>query len=109
MADQSDRVEAPALFVGRGLGATPEKIEELTQRARQVEKMRPAKPAMPFSAVLERAASATDGKEEETLDPKEAKKRALPRKGPRPSLVHPSQREVYGREDGNEESVVLKG
>lgn len=111
MADDDDRrVELRIGLVGRGLGTTPERINELQRRALEAQKLDPVKPTREFSEVM--ADAATDGPDEEKLSEKEQKTRALPKKGPRPGLVHPAQRSVYGREreeDEEEDPVILKG
>jgi hypothetical protein len=56
---------------------------------------------------MEAKGAAPEGEEE--LSEKEKRRRALPKRGPRPALVHPAQREVYGREEEEEETVILKG
>ncbi len=107
MANDSGRVDPPALFVGRSLPPSPQSIEELTRQAQRVERMLPGKPTKPFASVLGDGAAKVQ--EAAPVDAKETKRRALPKKGPRPSLVHPAQREAYGRDGDTDEAVVLKG
>ena len=113
MADDGDRRVEPSVgLVGRGIGATPERINELQRRALEAEKLDRPKPAREFSAVMADVAADAPDPDEEELSLKEKKQRALPKKGPRPGLVHPSQRDVYGREregDEDEDPVILKG
>ena len=45
--------------------------------------------------------------EEENENKMEAE--AIPKKGPRPSLLHPSQRSSFGRSADSDEPIVLKG
>lgn len=96
----TDRVEPRTVLVGRGIGTTPESIDQLQKRSRQLEKLTRKKPKTKFGDLLAEPA------EEE---PNEAAATETPPKGPRPGLVHPSQRQVYGREDRTDESVILKG
>ncbi|MEE8408103.1 MAG: hypothetical protein V3T05_00730 [Myxococcota bacterium] len=108
MGESDDRrVEPRTSLVGRGIGTTPERIHEIQRRALEIEKLDRAKPTREFSAVMADVAAGMP--DEDELTEKEKKQRALPKKGPRPGLVHPSQRDVYGREDGEEDPVVLKG
>ncbi|OGQ84972.1 MAG: hypothetical protein A2289_12500 [Deltaproteobacteria bacterium RIFOXYA12_FULL_58_15] len=105
MGDDDNRVEPRLTLVGSGAGTTPERISEIEQRARQLEKASRPKPKKAFAAVM--AKKVADLVSEEVSD-KEKRRRSLPKKGPRPSLVHPVQREVFGR-DQNDEDVILKG
>ena len=80
------------------------RIRELEERAAQLEKISRPKPQKKFSAVLAKGRGAPA---EPT--PKEKKLQALPKKGPRPGLVHPGQRQTYGRGEDADDTVVLKG
>jgi hypothetical protein len=100
MVDEDRRVEARETLMGRGNATTPERIAEIQRRSEELAKLGRAKPSRAFSQVM--AATASD---EEDSTGKEKKLRKLPKSGPRPALVHPSQREVYGTED----DVILKG
>ncbi len=91
-------------MVGRGNATTPERIAELQQRAAEVERQSRPPPSRPFAQVL-----ATGQPAVRPESKKERRRKALPRRGPRPALVHPVQREVFGREDDVDEPVVLKG
>jgi hypothetical protein len=104
----SGRVEPRPVLVGMGIGSTstPERIAEIEQRAKQVEKLTRPKPTEEFSQVLARRGS---GRAAPQPTVKEEKLQALPKRGPRPSLVHPAQREVFGRDVDEDETVVLKG
>ena len=102
MADDDRRVEPKRLFVGSGYGTTPERIAEIQRRQVEMEKIRRPEPAQPFSSVL--AAKVTERAEEVEPDPEEV----LP-KGPRPGLSHPAQREVFGRLEEAEDSIIIKG
>jgi hypothetical protein len=96
------------MVVRSGNNATAEGIKELEQRRIQSERLARTKPATPFSDVLAKKQE----EQEEEPEPSEKEKRfaALPKKGPAPGLVHPAQRDAYGRDgDENEETVVLKG
>jgi hypothetical protein len=107
MADDDRRVEAKETLVGRGCGTTPERIAEIERRAAEVEKLGRPEPVKSFAEVMGEKGAEAEGEEE--LSEKETRLRALPKKGPRPALVHPSQREVCGREDEEEDPVILKG
>jgi len=105
----SGRIEPHTMLVGLGMGVTRERITELEERARQVEKQTRPKPTEAFSAVMSRRTVA-DAAAPHEPSAKEQKLEALPKKGPRPSLVHPAQRQAFGR-DGDEqaEPVIIKG
>ena len=107
MADDGDRrVEPRTLLVGRGSGATPEKIADLQRRVDEVERAHQLPPAKSFSAVLAKASS---DRSEGELSDKERKLGALPKTGPRPGLLHPSQRSMFGRVEETKDVIVLKG
>ncbi len=104
MADDR-RVEPRTVLVGRGM-TTPERIAELEQRAKDAEKVSRGKPTRAFSDVLGSAPTSTP----RVLNKKEQRLAALPKKGPTPGLVHPGQREAFGRDgEDSDETVVLKG
>jgi hypothetical protein len=107
VADDDRRVEAKATLVGRGNASTPERIAELQRQAAEIERSRPAKPpSKPFAEVM----AATAAERPAAAEPaKEKKRKSLPKKGPKPGLVHPAQREVCGREEEHDDEVVLKG
>ncbi len=106
MADEDDRrVEAKPTLVGRGSGTTPERIAEIQQRAAELERLGRRAPERSFAEVMGQTSLESDEEPSE----KEKKRRALPKKGPRPALVHPSQREVMGRGDEDDDPVILKG
>ncbi len=108
MADYDERrVEPRPSVVHSGNNATAQGIRDLEARRAQAERLARPKPTTPFSAVL--AKKATEAGEEPELTEKEKKLAALPKKGPPPGLVHPSQRDVYGRADEADDTVVLKG
>ncbi len=100
------RVEPRTVLVGMGNSATPERIAELERRAQEVERRTRKKPLRSFSQVL---AQHGKGAVEAPLSPKDEKYNALPKRGPRPSLLHPAQRDAFGREEEALEPVVLKG
>jgi hypothetical protein len=106
VADDDRRVEPRTVLVGRGSAATPEKIEEIRRRALEMEKLDRKKPAREFAAVIADLAEET---QDEDLSEKEKRQRALPKRGPRPGLLHPAQRDAYGREDDGEDPVIIKG
>lgn len=97
-----DRVETRVTLVGRGIGATPESIDELRKRARELEKLTRKKPTKRFGDLLGDAEEAGDSERDVEASP-----RSTP--APRPGLVHPSQRQVYGRDENSREAVILKG
>lgn len=102
----SDRVEPRTVLVGLGMGTTPERIQELEARARKLQHEARPKPQKPFSAVL---ALATQEGPAQPLSEKQQKHEALPKKGPRPALSHPGQRETFGRTSDGTDTVVIKG
>lgn len=102
----SRRVEPRTTLVGIGMGVTPERIAEIEHRRRELEKVSAARPERAFGEIL---SSRGDGAQVETPSVKQKKLQALPRKGPRPALVHPGQRQSYGREQASEDVVILKG
>ena len=104
MAEGDDwRVEARTVLVGMGMANTPERIADIERRQRQVDKATRPKPTKSFAAV----AAQKRGSAPKAVSAKQRKLESLPPKGPRPSLVHPGQREAFGRDD--DDTVVLKG
>jgi hypothetical protein len=99
MADDDIRVETRLNLVGRGSGTTPERIAELEARAKDMDRMR-RKPTPGFGALIK-------------VDAEPEKKPARPRKErkltatPKPGMVHPKQRETFGRND--DDDVIIKG
>lgn len=108
MAEDERRVEPRCLLVGSGAGTTPERIAEIEHRALKLERIGRAKPSRSFAEVLGKRKADSSEQQQEELSLKEVRRRALPRKGPRPSLVHPAHREVFGRNDEKRDPVVLK-
>jgi hypothetical protein len=107
MAEGDDRrVEARLGLTGRGLGATPERIADLQRQVAEIDKRHPTPPVKTFDKVMAEKGARAEAPVE-TL--KQKKLRALPKKGPKPGLKHPSQRRTYGREDETDEPVILKG
>jgi hypothetical protein len=107
MGEYDDRrVEPKTVLVGMGMGSTPERLGELEQRRRELEKLSRPKPTEAFEQVMARGRGPA---KVATSSAKEQKRQALPRKGPRPGLVHPDQRDAYGRDEAAEKTVVLKG
>jgi hypothetical protein len=109
MSDGDRRVSMKPLTVAGGMTATPEGIADLERRRAEIERTNRPPPTQPFSAHMKKKRA-----EQKAVDPvvseKEKKRQALPKKGPRPGMVHPAQRDVYGRDDEeNEEAIVLKG
>ena len=120
MSMVSDRVEPKQMLVGRGMGTTPERLEEIQRRAKELERLRPAKPSRAFASLM-----TPQPKTESPIvkvrgpgpnlvpevnsgtSPKETRQKKLPKKGPRPSLLHPGQQQGFGREAADD--VVLKG
>ncbi len=106
MAEDDRRVEVRLELTGRGMSATPERIAELTRQAEQVEKSHRPPPVRAFDAVLaDKGLLAA----KPALTLKQKKLAALPKKGPAPKLLHPSQRATFGRDDAQAEPVILKG
>ncbi len=104
MAEHSGRIESHLGLVGRGLGATPEKIAELETRAKEAERLSRPDPKSKFSDVLSKGRPASADAE---LADAEIDER--PKKGPRPGLLHPAQREAFGLDAGKKSKVVIKG
>jgi hypothetical protein len=72
-----------------------------------MERMHRPKPSQPFSQVM--AKKAADAPPPEPTK-KQQKLEALPKKGPRPQLAHPAQRDAFGREETKAgEAVIIKG
>lgn len=115
MAESDDgRVEARIGMTGRGLSATPERIEALQRDAEKTARLRRPKPSQSFEAVLAgRAGSKTAAPPSAApvsaaaLSVKEAGRAALPKKGPAPGMRRPSEGDTYGLSVGPK--VVLKG
>ena len=106
MGEYDDRrVEPRTVLVGMGMGVTPERISELEERQQELEKLSRPKPNESFDKVMARRQGATA---KPARARKEEKRDTLPRQGPRPALVHPAQRDAYGRDD-KDTDVVLKG
>jgi hypothetical protein len=107
MGEYDDRrVEPKTVLVGMGMGATPERLGEIEQRRRELEKLSRPKPTEAFEQVMARRRGPARSA---AVSPKEQKRQALPRRGPRPGLVHPDQRDEYGRDEESKSKVVLKG
>ena len=104
--NDGNRVESRLPTMGRGFGATPERIADIQQRAAELEKLNKPKPTESFQKVFSRRAGAKSAQE-----PTEKEKRfkSLPKRGPVPGLVHPSLRDVYGRDGEADDNVVIKG
>lgn len=105
MGEHDRRVEPRTVLVGLGMAVTPERLGEIEQRRRELERLTQSKPREDFSTVMGRRGQ----KPAPSPTPKEQKRQALPRKGPRLALAHPAQRDAYGREESDEASIVLKG
>ncbi|MBN1959576.1 MAG: hypothetical protein JW841_01405 [Deltaproteobacteria bacterium] len=106
MGEYDDRrVEPHTVLVGKGMGVTPESIAQLEERQRLLEKSSTPKPNDSFLTVLSKKQS---NNKKTTSSIKEKKRASLPSQGPRPGLVHPQQRETFGR-DQNDDTVILKG
>ncbi len=107
MGEYDDRrVEPKTVLVGMGMGATPERLGEIEQRRRELEKLSRPRPTEAFEQVMARRRGKAKAA---PPSPKEQKRQGLPRRGPRPGLVHPDQRDACGRDDAADETVVLKG
>jgi hypothetical protein len=107
MSDSDRRVVGKPMVVQGGMTATPEGIAELERQRARVERAAQPEPTTPFSAHLKKGRDAKSA--EAVLSEKEKKKQALPKKGPKPGMVHPAQRDVYGRDEESEDAIVLKG
>lgn len=95
------------MVVAGGMTATPEGIAELERKRVQMEKATRPPPSRAFATLLRKPDP--NESEEEQLSEKEKKRRALPKKGPKPALTHPALREVFGRDEDSDEEVVIKG
>jgi hypothetical protein len=100
------RVEPRTALVGLGMGVTPERLSEIAARSRELEKLGRAKPAESFERVMARRGSSAKAA---PAPGKKRKREALPRKGPRPGLAHPEQRDRFGRSEATEDPIILKG
>lgn len=100
MADDERRVEPRAVLVGRGMSSTPERIQEIYERAKSLEKAQRKKPEQPFAAVLAKNVKISEKKSEQ-----EPTKKKMPKRG----VAHPALKKVYGRQDIRDEDVVIKG
>jgi len=105
MAEDDRRVVGRPMVVLGGMTATPQGIAELQAQRERIERLSRPPPATSFASVL---AGKGDGRTPEPSE-KEKRRAALPKQGPRPGLVHPAQREAYGRADDDDETIVLKG
>lgn len=104
MADDDWRVEARLNLLGRGSGTTPERIAELEARAKELDKLNKTKPATAFGSLIKATPEPASNKP----PPRPKKERKLTAT-PKPGLVHPRQRETFGREDESGDDVILKG
>lgn len=93
------------MVVAGGMTATPEGIAELERRRIAAERAARPRPQKSFAALL----AQREHQAEPELTEKEKKLQALPKKGPRPGLAHPAQRDVFGRTEDSDDPVVLKG
>lgn len=89
------------------MGTTPERIRELDEQAKRWAKLGGPPPSKTFAQVMGRWRNAPDAEGLDEPDEASRKREKLPRQGPRPAMVHPSQRDVFGR--GDDEPLVLKG
>lgn len=98
--DDDRRVVPKPLVVAGGTTSTPEGIADLQRQRVELERRQAPAPKVPFAKVLggRRKVEAVDERPDER-----------PRRGPRPGLRHPSQRDTYGRDDGQKDAVVIKG
>ena len=107
MAEDDRRVVMRPMVVAGGMTATAEGIADLERRRAQAERAQRPAPTRDFAALVKKGRAEAAAPPEPTE--KERRKAALPQRGPRPALVHPAQRDAYGREDDGDETVVLKG
>ena len=108
MAENDDgRVESRLAAVGRGFSATPERIAKLQAQAEAIERQNPAKPSKSFSSVLGDKPSRPQSRNAAFRDERKA---ALPKRGPRPTMVQIGLRAKLKIEDEESpEPVVIKG
>lgn len=108
MAGNRDRIEVSVTLTGSGASATPERIASLQRQ--QIEQSRPDKAtaAAAFASVM-RGKGGGSGKVPAKLSAKEEKQQALPKKGPKPGMVHPGLRDAFGRDEYDDGDVVVKG
>ncbi len=101
MADDEDRRVEPRIMTvgGLSLHATPEGIASMQAKAQKLERLG-HKPTTSFSEIL-KAGKPEHAKPQENIEDER------PKKGPRPGLAHPVQREIFGR--GENSIVVIKG
>lgn len=99
-----DRVEPRVSRTGRGLGAMPEDIERIGKRRRAFLRASAPKPTRDFSSLLE-----VRDEDHSSSDGRPAEDQVQTDPVPRPGMVHPAQRYVFGRENGRGDPVVLKG
>ena len=106
MADDEWRVEPRNILVGRGMGVTPERIDELQQRALKSERVNRPPPETPFSEIFkvklaDRKRPTVESDEEEE-QPKN--------RGPS-SPLNPYQRDLLGLDEeyGEDERIIVKG
>ncbi len=97
------RVEPRTVLVGKGMGNTKERIEEIEQRVQKLEKSARKEPIEPFGVVLARRAASMEPAREQKEEGEGVRRR------PRPGFSHPAQREAFGRDEDGDEEVVLKG
>src|SRR3989338_8435846 len=100
MADDDRRVVPKPLVVTGGTLSTPEGIAELQRRRVEMERRQAPAPKVPFAKVLGKGRKAVAAVEDAPDE--------RPRRGPRPGLRHPAQRDTYGRDDGQKDTVVIK-
>jgi len=100
----SRRIEPNRLNIGCGISSGADQIRTLQARIKESEKLNRPEPKTRFGSLINKK----DVEEPELTD-KEKKLAALPKRGPSPGLSHPSLRKVFGRVEGADDSVVLKG
>ena len=106
MAEENgNRVEPRQVMVGRGMGATPEKINELEQRQAQLERAYRAEPEKSF---LEVFSGMQASKKEQPDD--EAEQESKEETKPKPmSLAATYRKQEMGIDEKSSEPVIIKG
>jgi hypothetical protein len=104
MADDERRIDARPLSLSGSTHATREGIRELQVRHEKMTRLHD-RPEQPFAEVLASRAQIT----QEQPAQKDLDFKKLPKRGPSPGLVHPSQRDAYGLTITTDEDIILKG
>ena len=108
MGDRSNtntgRIERHVSLTGRGMGASAERVAELARLQAEHDRVtRTRGPAGAFAAQIK----SVRARKPPPVSAKDARTKALPEKGPTPSLAHPDQSDQFGRQFTSEQ-IVLK-